>query len=124
MLARSDSKFSCTATNAAFRTRQTGAGAFSVQRQIMNVFCKSHSHHGHKLHSLSKNNKKNKTFPKDNLREDSKTLANQLNSMPQKEKRENLQELTIFHHYHRHEKKLHKNSIETHCNREIEPCVR
>jgi ribosomal protein L44E len=29
----------------------------------MNVFCKSHSHHGHKLHSLSKNNKKKQNFP-------------------------------------------------------------
>jgi hypothetical protein len=51
----------------------------------MNVFCKSHSHHGRKLHSLptQKKNPKpeeNKTFPKDNLREDSETLA--INSIP------------------------------------------
>jgi hypothetical protein len=65
----------------------------------------------------------NKTFPKDNLREDSETLA--INSIPDpKKKGENLQELTIFLYYHLYEKKFHKNSIGTHCNREIEPCVK
>jgi hypothetical protein len=65
----------------------------------MNVFCKSHSHHGRKLHSLptKKKTKQNKTFPKDNLREDSETLA--FNSIPdpkRKKKKERISKSLLF----------------------------
>lgn len=43
-----------------FQNKANRSRSFSAQRQIMNVFCKSHSHHGRKLHSLPTHHKNNK----------------------------------------------------------------
>jgi hypothetical protein len=77
-----------------FQNKTNRSQSFFCTETNHERFCKSHSHHGRKLHSLptqkkQKQNKtkpeENKTFPKDNLREDSETLA--INSIPGPQKK-------------------------------------
>jgi hypothetical protein len=78
-----------------------------------------------------KKTKQNKTRGKQNFPERQperrfRNFGNQLNSRsPNKKKKERFSKSLLFFSITTcMRKKLHKNSIETHCNREIEPCVK